>query len=106
MSEPFREGAALNSDTIGLNEDDEQSDIKAIANLCNSNEIKMLSSDSDFHDSLSCDKVARICLIGWIHIAWTNNAADGLYGLLRKHGHSTLTIIARTLLGTAKTIQT
>lgn len=106
LSEPFLEGAALNSDTLSLNEDDEHSDINAIENFCNSNEIEILSSDSDFDDSLSCEMLAQD-LSQWVNShCIDHNATDSLLGLLRKHGHSNLPMTARTLLGTPKNVPT
>ena len=35
-----------------------------------------------------------------------HNAADSLLGILRKHGHSYLPMTGRTLMGTAKTVET
>lgn len=91
----------MNSDTLSLNKDDEHSDINAIENFCNSNEIEILSSDSDFDDSLSCEMLAQD-LSQWVYSHYIDHNATDSLGLLRKHGHSNLPMTARTLLGTAK----
>ena len=81
LSEPFLEGAALNSDTISLNEDDEQLDKNTIETFCNSKEIEFFSSDSDFDDSLSCETLAQD-LSQWVNShCMDHNATDSLHGL-------------------------
>ena len=96
----------MNSDTLSQNEDDEHSDINVIENFCNSNDIDILSSDSDFDDSLSCEMLAQD-LSQWMNSHCIDyNATDSLLGLLRKHGHSNLPMTARTFLGTVKNVPT
>jgi hypothetical protein len=65
-----------------------------------------LSSDSDLDDSLSCDLLTND-LSQWVNAhSIDHNAADSLLGILRKHGHSYLPMTGRTLMGTAKTVET
>ena len=85
---------------------DEETDLNTVDNFCISNDVDILSSDSNLDGSLSCNLLAND-LSQWVNAhSIDHNAADSLLGVLRKHGHSYLHMTARTLMGTAKTVET
>ena len=85
---------------------DKETDLNTVDNFCISNDVEILSSDSDLDGSLSCNLLAND-LSQWVNAhSIDHNAADSLLRVLRKHGHSYLPMTARTLMGTAKTVET